>query len=120
MRNLSFFGSCTLTLGTYISVCKLYACQLVVLTGADVYLTFPRQEIVLQILPAFVLDLGILNWGMTVAVEGERVKFAWHHSFLEKHKNIYIQYIGRTVTDAEIFNHGVLDPFRALILDLLQ
>lgn len=73
-------------------VCKLYAFQLVVLTGADVYLAFPEQEIILQILLAFVLDLGILNWGMTVAVEGERVKFAWHHCFLEKHISVCTVY----------------------------
>lgn len=62
------------------------------LTGADVYLTFPRREIILQILPAFVLDLGISNWGMTVEVEGERVKFAWHHRFPEKHRSVYAAY----------------------------
>lgn len=56
---------------------KFTSFRLLVLTAADVYLTFPRQEMIWQIVPAFALDVGVLNWGMAAAAaDGERGKFA--------------------------------------------
>lgn len=67
---------------------KFTSFQLFVLTGDDVYLTFPRQERIWQIVPAFALDVGVLNWGMAAAVDGEWRKFARLASLLSQKKAI--------------------------------
>lgn len=77
---------------------KFTSFQLFVLTGADVYLTFPRQERIWQIVPAFALDVGVLNWGMAAAVDGEWRKFARLASLLSQKKAI-----NKKNSDTEIF-----------------